>query len=89
MFDSKLTTYAVLDELSTRGIEWLTLRQRGKRVLDELAALPASAWKSVRIDRAGRYRHPQLHEDIITSLASPALSVRSPCATSAETSPPC
>src|SRR5439155_21592443 len=41
-------------------------RQRGKRALDQLAALPASAWKSVRIDRAGRYRHPQLHEDTIT-----------------------
>src|SRR5205823_4040769 len=61
-----LGTDAPLDELSARGIDWLTLRQRGKRVLDQLAALPASAWKSVRIDRAGRYRHPQLHEDTIT-----------------------
>ena len=66
VFDSKLTTYAVLDELSARGIDWLTLRQRGKRVLEELAALPGSAWSTVRIDRAGRYRHPQLHEDTIT-----------------------
>ncbi len=66
VFDSKLTTYAILDELSARGIDWLTLRQRGKRVLDDLAALPASAWKTVRIDRAGRYRHPQLHESTIT-----------------------
>jgi transposase len=66
VFDSKLTTYAVLDELSARGIDWLTLRQRGKRVLEDLAALPPTAWRSVRIQRAGRYRHPQLHEDIIT-----------------------
>ena len=66
VFDSKLTTHAILDELSARGIDWLTLRQRGKRVLEQLAALPASAWKTVRIDRAGRYRHPQLHEDIIS-----------------------
>jgi transposase len=65
VFDSKLTTYDVLDELSAREIDWLTLRQRGKTVLDQLAALPDSAWTSVRIDRAGRYRHPQLHEDII------------------------
>ncbi|MGH9185187.1 MAG: hypothetical protein ACRD0U_05130, partial [Acidimicrobiales bacterium] len=66
VFDSRLTTYAVLDELNARGIEWLTLRQRGKAVLAALAALPDTAWRSVRIDRAGRYRHPQLHEDIIT-----------------------
>jgi transposase len=65
VFDSKLTTYAVLEELSARGIDWLTLRQRGKRELDRLAALPPSAWKNVRIDRAGRYRHPQLHDDIV------------------------
>jgi len=30
VFDSQLTTYAILDELSSRGITWLTLRQRGK-----------------------------------------------------------
>jgi transposase len=65
VFDSRLTTYAVLDELSARGIDWLTLRQRGKSVLAELAALPAAAWKTYRIDRAGRYRHPQIHEAII------------------------
>lgn len=66
VFDSRLTTYAVLDELNSRNIAWLTLRQRGKAVLAALAELPDSAWRSVRVERAGRYRHPQLHEDIIT-----------------------
>jgi transposase len=65
VFDSKLTTYAVLDELCAMGIDWLTLRQRGKKELDRLAALPASAWTTARIDRAGRYRHPQLHDETI------------------------
>ena len=31
VFDSKLTTYTVLEELSARGIDWLTLRQRVER----------------------------------------------------------
>jgi hypothetical protein len=62
VFDSRLTTYGVLNELNARGISWLTLRQRGKAVLAELAALPDSAWRSVRIDRAGRYRYPQMLE---------------------------
>jgi hypothetical protein len=30
IFDSQLTSYSALDELTARGIEWLTLRQRGK-----------------------------------------------------------
>ena len=66
VFDSQLTTYTVLDELTDRGINWLTLRQRGKTELARLAALPASTWKTVTIARSGRYRHPRLHEDMVT-----------------------
>jgi hypothetical protein len=66
VFDSQLTTYPVLEELSGRGIQWLTLRQRGKNILADLNALPDSAWTQVRIERSGRYRHPQLHEQLIT-----------------------
>ncbi|MGH3096704.1 MAG: hypothetical protein ACRDMV_11985 [Streptosporangiales bacterium] len=65
VFDSQLTTYKILDELTGRGIRWLTLRQRGKTELARLAALPASAWKTVTITRTGRYRRPRLHEDMI------------------------
>jgi hypothetical protein len=66
VFDSQLTTYKILDELAGRRITWLTLRQRGNAELARLTALPASAWKRHTIDRAGRYRHPCLHEDTIT-----------------------
>jgi transposase len=65
VFDSQLTTYKILDELTARGIRWLTLRQRGKAELDRLAALPASAWKTVTIARTGHYRKPRLHEDMV------------------------
>jgi transposase len=65
VFDSQLTTYKILDELTDRGINWLTLRQRGKTELARLAALPASAWKTVTIARSGRYRRPRLHEDMV------------------------
>ena len=66
VLDSQLTTYAVLNELSGRGITWLTLRKRGPRVLADLAALPASAWQHAEIKRAGSYRRPHLHEDQVT-----------------------
>jgi len=65
VFDSKLTTYPMLDELAARGITFLTLRQRGPKVLADLAALPASAWTTHNLRRAGRYRHPQVHEQVI------------------------
>ena len=77
VFDSQLTTYKILDELSARRITWLTLRQRGKAELARLAALPASAWKHATIKRAGRYRHPHLHEDMITlkGISAPARQI--------------
>src|SRR6266849_1328521 len=65
VFDSQLTTYKILDELTGRGINWLTLRQRGKSELARLAALPATEWTTVTIARSGRYRRPRLHEDMI------------------------
>ena len=65
MFDSQPTTYKILDELTARGIDWLTLRQRGKAELARLAALPAPAWKTVTTARSGRYRRPRLHEDTV------------------------
>jgi hypothetical protein len=65
VFDSKLTTYAMLDELAARPITFLTLRQRGPKVLEALAALPSSAWTTYTIKRSGRYRHPQIHEEVV------------------------
>ena len=65
VFDSQLTTYKILGQLSGRGIRWLTLRQRGKTELARLDALPASAWKTAVIARSGRYRRPRLHEDMV------------------------
>jgi hypothetical protein len=65
VFDSKLTTYPMLDELAARGITFLTLRQRGPKVLAALADLPSSAWTTHNLRRAGRYRHPQIHEQVI------------------------
>ena len=65
VFDSQLTNYKILGELTGRGVPWLTLRKRGDTELARLAALPASAWKSVTIDRAGHYQRPQLHQDMI------------------------
>jgi len=65
VFDSKLTTYKILDELTARGIRWLTLRERGPRLIADLEALPDSDWKKVRVDRRGRYREPEIHDELV------------------------
>lgn len=65
VFDSQLINYATLDELCGRGILFLTLRQRGKRELERLGALPTKAWTTYHLRRSGRYRHPQIHEEMV------------------------
>jgi hypothetical protein len=65
VFDSKLTTYKVLSELTARGIRWMTLRERGPKLMTELAARPESDWKTVRIERSGRYRSPEIIDELV------------------------
>jgi transposase len=65
VFDSKLTTYKILSELTERGIRWLTLRERGQKLIADLEALPNTDWKKVRIDRVGRYREPEIHDALV------------------------
>ena len=76
VFDSQLTTDKVLDELTARGIRWLTLRQRGSTELARLGALPAGKWKTTTIARSGRYRRPQLHEESMIKLKDVDTKVR-------------
>ncbi len=57
VFDSKLTTYENLKRLDP-DIKFLTIRRRGKKVVDELNKLPATEWKRIRVqtgDGKGRY----------------------------------
>jgi hypothetical protein len=64
IFDSKLTTQAVLAELDDRKIGFITLRARHPGITAALAALPASAWTSITLGRAGgKTRRVKVHDD--------------------------
>ncbi len=61
IFDSKLTTYANLDALNKAGINFITLRRRGPKLLDELDGAPPSAWRRVELKGVSRlYRTPKV-----------------------------
>ena len=66
VFDSQVTTYAVLNELAARGVRWLCVRQRGQTELNRLAALPGDAWTSMPLPVTGGCGASRLHEDVIT-----------------------
>lgn len=64
VFDSKFTTYAKLSELNAQGIKFITLRRRGKKLLDNIEAL--DPWKRINIPHAKRkYPNPLVHESLI------------------------
>jgi len=61
IFDSKLTTYPNLDELNQQGINFITLRRRGPKILQELAAQPRSAWRRIELTGVSRiYKTPRI-----------------------------
>ena len=67
IFDSKLTTYANLNKLNLQGIEFITLRRRSKKLLDEVASTPTSAWRRVELESVSRaYRTPRVLDRRIT-----------------------
>ena len=71
VMDQKVTTHAVLAELDARGVSFITLRMRSKSLLAHIEALPASAWKTVHLDRSGPYRSPKVVDEEATITGYP------------------
>jgi hypothetical protein len=67
VFDSRLTTNAHLGRLDQMGITFMTLRRRSAGLLKEVANLPASAWRRVKLDvPARKFKTPRVFEQSIT-----------------------
>jgi len=67
IFDSRLTTYANINQLNRDHIRFITLRRRTPQLLQAIATQPLSAWQ--RIELAGvsrRYRYPRILDLRIT-----------------------
>jgi hypothetical protein len=63
VFDSQLTTYKNLGRLDKMDIRFITLRRRSPNLLKEIASLPRSAWRTVKLDVPTRkYKTPRIYE---------------------------
>jgi Transposase DDE domain len=62
IFDSKLTTYAKLNELNHRlGIAFITLRRRTPGLMRTINQIPRSAWRQIELKGVSRrYTHPRI-----------------------------
>jgi hypothetical protein len=67
VFDSKLTTYAKLNQLNKMGITFMTLRRRSPAIRREVANTARSAWRTVRLDVPHRmYQTPKVIDQQVT-----------------------
>lgn len=66
VFDSKLTTYENLRVLDADGISFITLRRRGKRLVEQANAIPSEQWQRIRLDSQRRkYANPLVYDSTI------------------------
>jgi hypothetical protein len=66
VFDSRLTTYRQLDELNGRGIHFITLRRRTRKMLGVIWSRPASAWQRITLPALTRlFRTPKVLDERI------------------------
>jgi hypothetical protein len=67
IFDSRLTTYANLDKLNRRRIDFITLRRRTDNLLHQIYQEPPSAWRRIELENIARqYRSPRILDQLIT-----------------------
>lgn len=65
IFDSKFTTYKHLSQLNGLGIKFISLRRRGKQLIENLDTL--KPWDKIHIPHEKRkYPNPQVHQSMIT-----------------------
>lgn len=50
VFDCKLTTYRILDELSADGVQFITLRKRNKELIAATEKIPDKDWKKIYLN---------------------------------------
>lgn len=62
IMDQKVTTQPVLAELDTRGIHFLTLRMRSPALIAQIDALTDDQYRTVTLNRPGRFNRPRVHE---------------------------
>lgn len=67
VFDSKFTNYENLSKLDDKGIMFVTIRRRGKKMTEEIDEIPKSKWKTVRVEASGlKKRTLSVHDDTLT-----------------------
>jgi len=67
VFDSKLTTYELLEKIDIDNIKFITLRRRGKKLIENANSIPDEDWIKVDLKKEKRkFNKFKMHESQIT-----------------------
>jgi hypothetical protein len=67
LFDSRATSYANLNELTRRGVGFITIRRRGAAMIRRIRVLPAQQWHPCQVIQAkGKRRSVRYVEEPVT-----------------------
>jgi hypothetical protein len=76
IMDQKVANQAVLAELNDRGVKFLTLRMRSPALLTQINALTSADFKTITLNRPGRFNRPRVHETTDARLTNYPAAVR-------------
>jgi len=64
VFDSRFTSYENLRKLDQEKINFITIRRRGKQMLERISDLPREGWKNVKVEAAGnKHRNLRVYDE--------------------------
>lgn len=66
VFDSKFTNYENLRKLDENKVKFITIRRRGKLILERIAKLPENGWSNIKVECAGnKHRTLRVYDEIV------------------------
>ena len=66
VFDNKFTNYENLSKLDDNDVKFITIRRRGKNIVQEINSIPVQSWKTITIKKSGnKSRKVKVHEKIV------------------------
>ena len=66
VFDSKFTNYENLSKLDDNQVKFITIRRRGKNIVDQINALKKQDWKTIRVEQSGnKKRTIKVHDQTV------------------------
>lgn len=67
IFDSRFTTYENLSRLNQDGIQFLTLRRRGKNLIQKINAISENEWQKIQVTRSkGKKQTIRVYDNLIS-----------------------